>query len=414
MATTDGLRYVDSDGHILEHPTGDARLRAGGVPGPHLAHRDRRRRRGVAPLQRQPHAGERHVGRRHRRVRATRTGRARSAASCATPRRVPRRGTPRRACRTWTRTTSTSPCCTRRCSSACRASTTSTSPRRRPARTTTGARTTCRRARAGCSVPARCRRCTSPTTSARVAAEIRRVASCPAWCRCSCGRTLRSTGGRSTTRSTTRSGRPRPTPACPIALHPFLAPDLPGACVGSAPGAPDARQRPLRRRLRPRPARRGRGRPLAASCFTQAIANPFDVMSSHRVTSPRAACASASPTPSSSSWRRTAAGSCRGSSASTTTAASTSGRSRTCRCCRRSTSAGSAGSASTPTRRCSAMTARSPLVGADRIIWASDYPHPDAKFPGVTEELAEALEGLTSSRSARSPPTAPLALYGIR
>ena len=30
------------------------------------------------------------------------------------------------------------------------------------------------------------------------------------------------------------------------------------------------------------------------------------------------------------------------------------------------------------------------LMGADRIIWASDYPHPDAKFPGVTAELAEA------------------------
>ena len=59
------------------------------------------------------------------------------------------------------------------------------------------------------------------------------------------------------------------------------------------------------------------------------------------------------------------------------------------------------------------MTAESPLVGADRIIWASDYPHPDAKFPGVTEELTEALDGLTSSRSARSRPRAPLALYGI-
>ena len=42
-----------------------------------------------------------------------------------------------------------------------------------------------------------------------------------------------------------------------------------------------------------------------------------------------------------------------------------------------------------------AFTAQSPLCGADRIIWASDYPHPDAKFPGVTEELAEALDGLT-------------------
>ena len=39
-----------------------------------------------------------------------------------------------------------------------------------------------------------------------------------------------------------------------------------------------------------------------------------------------------------------------------------------------------------------AFTAQSPLCGADRIIWASDYPHPDAKFPGVTEELQEALD----------------------
>jgi hypothetical protein len=39
-------------------------------------------------------------------------------------------------------------------------------------------------------------------------------------------------------------------------------------------------------------------------------------------------------------------------------------------------------------------TAESPLVGADRIIWASDYPHPDAKFPGPTEELAEAPDHL--------------------
>ena len=43
-----------------------------------------------------------------------------------------------------------------------------------------------------------------------------------------------------------------------------------------------------------------------------------------------------------------------------------------------------------------AFTARSPLCGADRIIWASDYPHPDAKFPGVTEELTEAIAGLSA------------------
>lgn len=36
-----------------------------------------------------------------------------------------------------------------------------------------------------------------------------------------------------------------------------------------------------------------------------------------------------------------------------------------------------------------AFSAQHPLVGADRIIWASDYPHPDAKFPGVVKELRE-------------------------
>ena len=98
--------------------------------------------------------------------------------------------------------------------------------------TTTGAPTTCRRARGGCSAQARCRRCTNPTTSQRVAAEIRRVAELPGMV----------------------SVFMRPNPAVdwrpfndpvydpiwqaaadtglPIALHPFLAPDLPGACVG--------------------------------------------------------------------------------------------------------------------------------------------------------------------------------------
>jgi predicted TIM-barrel fold metal-dependent hydrolase len=59
------------------------------------------------------------------------------------------------------------------------------------------------------------------------------------------------------------------------------------------------------------------------------------------------------------------------------------------------------------------FTARSELVGADRIIWASDYPHPDAKFPGVTEELAEALEGLTHAEQQAITSESAIALYGI-
>jgi len=61
-----------------------------------------------------------------------------------------------------------------------------------------------------------------------------------------------------------------------------------------------------------------------------------------------------------------------------------------------------------------AFTATSPLCGADRIIWASDYPHPDAKFPGVTQELEEALVGLTYEQKRAITSESALALYSIR
>ncbi|MBM3672302.1 MAG: amidohydrolase [Actinobacteria bacterium] len=60
-----------------------------------------------------------------------------------------------------------------------------------------------------------------------------------------------------------------------------------------------------------------------------------------------------------------------------------------------------------------AFTALSPLCGADRIIWASDYPHPDAKFPGVTEELAEAVESLDIEQQRQVTSESARALYGI-
>jgi len=60
-----------------------------------------------------------------------------------------------------------------------------------------------------------------------------------------------------------------------------------------------------------------------------------------------------------------------------------------------------------------AFTANSPLCGADRIIWASDYPHPDAKFPGVTEELDDAMAGLTDEQKRAITSESALALYGI-
>ena len=33
-------------------------------------------------------------------------------------------------------------------------------------------------------------------------------------------------------------------------------------------------------------------------------------------------------------------------------------------------------------------------LGADKVLWASDYPHPDAKIPGVVKELEEAVSSL--------------------
>jgi predicted TIM-barrel fold metal-dependent hydrolase len=47
------------------------------------------------------------------------------------------------------------------------------------------------------------------------------------------------------------------------------------------------------------------------------------------------------------------------------------------------------------------LTANSPLVGAERMVWASDYPHPDAKFPGTTAELDEATANLGEDARAR-------------
>lgn len=60
-----------------------------------------------------------------------------------------------------------------------------------------------------------------------------------------------------------------------------------------------------------------------------------------------------------------------------------------------------------------AFTARSPLCGADRIVWASDYPHPDAKLPGVVDELREATASLDAAARARIFGLNAAALYGL-
>lgn len=60
-----------------------------------------------------------------------------------------------------------------------------------------------------------------------------------------------------------------------------------------------------------------------------------------------------------------------------------------------------------------AFSANSPLCGADRIIWASDYPHADATFPGATRELEESLASLRPDQQAAIACTNALDLYGL-
>jgi uncharacterized protein len=60
-----------------------------------------------------------------------------------------------------------------------------------------------------------------------------------------------------------------------------------------------------------------------------------------------------------------------------------------------------------------AFTAKSPLCGADRIVWASDYPHPDAKYPGITDELVEAIASLTPEQQRQIAGENTVALYGL-
>jgi predicted TIM-barrel fold metal-dependent hydrolase len=51
-------------------------------------------------------------------------------------------------------------------------------------------------------------------------------------------------------------------------------------------------------------------------------------------------------------------------------------------------------------------------IGADRLLWASDYPHPDASFPGMVDELFDA-NGLTPDDIRTIVAGNPLELYRL-
>ncbi|MGQ0802821.1 MAG: amidohydrolase family protein [Actinomycetota bacterium] len=54
-----------------------------------------------------------------------------------------------------------------------------------------------------------------------------------------------------------------------------------------------------------------------------------------------------------------------------------------------------------------------PLCGADRFVWASDFPHSDAKYPGVVDELREANADLEPETRAGLFGRNALEMYGM-
>lgn len=66
-----------------------------------------------------------------------------------------------------------------------------------------------------------------------------------------------------------------------------------------------------------------------------------------------------------------------------------------------------------PTESTVAATARNPLVGADRIVWASGYPHPDATFPGAVDALRRGLSGLDTAERTSILGLNAIQLYGL-
>jgi predicted TIM-barrel fold metal-dependent hydrolase len=59
------------------------------------------------------------------------------------------------------------------------------------------------------------------------------------------------------------------------------------------------------------------------------------------------------------------------------------------------------------------MHAMARLVGGDNLIWASDFPHSDAKYPGVVDELFEHTADMDADDRAKLVGTNAARLYGI-
>jgi predicted TIM-barrel fold metal-dependent hydrolase len=199
----------------------------------------------------------------------------------------------------------------------------------------------------------------------------------------------------------------------PVAFHPFLAPDLPGACEGLKLGRPRNEDGSYVSLEEFEALQAGPGMRMGSTIyFTQAIANPVDVMSSICYITSGGVCerfpgAKFMFLEANGGWlvpwlERLDHHAKKFSWDVPWLKQLPSEYFR--RQCWISFD---------PDESMLAFTANSPLCGADRIIWASDYPHPDAKFPGVTEDLTEALEGLTFEQQQMITSESARALYGI-
>jgi predicted TIM-barrel fold metal-dependent hydrolase len=59
------------------------------------------------------------------------------------------------------------------------------------------------------------------------------------------------------------------------------------------------------------------------------------------------------------------------------------------------------------------MAAMAELAGEDNLIWASDFPHSDAKYPGVVDELVEHVENMTAPRQQKILGSNAARVYGV-
>jgi uncharacterized protein len=59
------------------------------------------------------------------------------------------------------------------------------------------------------------------------------------------------------------------------------------------------------------------------------------------------------------------------------------------------------------------MGAMADLAGEDNLIWASDFPHSDAKYPGVVDELLESIHAMPAERARKLLGANAARIYGI-